>query len=65
MTFFVPGSPFQQTIQDPISIEATGDGLIRAEEQKQATFFVLTGGAKGDLFVQVDGRFSLGYHYLV
>ena len=49
------GSPFQQMIGDTGSIEATGDGLTRAEENKQATFFVNTGGAKGDLFVQVDG----------
>ena len=51
-----PGSPFQQIIGDSASIEASGDGLIRAEQDKTATFFVNTGGAKGDLFVQVDGR---------
>ncbi|XP_074658482.1 filamin-B-like isoform X2 [Tubulanus polymorphus] len=54
------GSPITQRIDDGVDyITVTGDGLIRAEEDKPAFFRVDTNGRKGELFVQVDGPNSI------
>ncbi|XP_074658485.1 filamin-A-like isoform X4 [Tubulanus polymorphus] len=56
----IGGSPITQRIDDGVDyITVTGDGLIRAEEDKPAFFRVDTNGRKGELFVQVDGPNSI------
>lgn len=44
---------------------AHGDGLYKGEEDKPAIFYVDASELKGDLFVQVDGKFFFNYNNTV
>ena len=57
--FFIIGCPLKQDIIDSSTANAYGEGLYSGEEERTCTFYVDTRGARGDLFVQVDGRFIL------
>ena len=45
-----------QNISSATISSAYGDGLLKGQEHKAATFYVDTKGQSGDLFVQVDGE---------
>lgn len=55
----VPGCPIKQEITDNSLVNADGDGLFRAFEDQVASFYVETGGQRGDLVVQVEGPNSI------
>lgn len=50
------GCPIKQEITDNSLVNADGDGLFRAFEDQVASFYVETGGQRGDLVVQVEGQ---------
>ena len=54
----VPGCPITQTVTEASLATAYGDGLYKAEEGKNTSFFVDTKGQPGDLFIQIDGQCS-------
>ena len=55
---FISGCPFTQEIDDGGMPTASGGGLYFGEEDKPAVFTIDVGKRKGDLGVNVAGRFS-------
>lgn len=56
--FVYSGTPIIQEIGEGGMPTARGDGLYKGEEDKPAIFYVDASELKGDLFVQVDGKFN-------